>query len=159
MNGGELVAAQAGDELTGRESLAHAVGDGDQHLVAGAVAADVVDFLEAVEIDDDQREAGAAAVGARDVLVETVGEARAVRQACEGIVQRHVAQLAERIAAGLIVNQVAGQAGADDQQADDGDGQGQGFHGGRIGVAGRDIEGMNVDGRHAGEMQADDRQD
>ncbi len=63
------------------------------------------------------------------------------------------------IDARLVVYKIGGQAGADDQQADDGDSHCQGLHGGRVGVAGNDVKGMDVEGGHAGEVQADDRQD
>ncbi len=123
------------------------------------MAADVVDFLETIQVDYDQRKAGAALIGARDFLGQALLETGPVGQAGEGIVQGHVAQLAEAVVARLVVDQVAGQACADDQQADDGDSQRQGLHGRRIGIGGRHLQSVDMEGRHAGEVQADDRQD
>ncbi len=51
----ELVAAEAGDEILGTQHLAQAVGDRAQELVAAGMAERVVDLLELVEIDEQQR--------------------------------------------------------------------------------------------------------
>jgi hypothetical protein len=51
------------------------------------VPADVVDVLEAVEIDGDERERLAGAAGAPECLLDAVVEQRAVRKAGEGIAQ------------------------------------------------------------------------
>jgi len=53
---GEFVAAQAGDEVIGTQLLIQPVGHDAQHLVADLVALRVVDVLEAVEIDEQQRD-------------------------------------------------------------------------------------------------------
>ena len=56
---GELVAAEAGDEVVPGEA-GEPVGHTDQHLVAGGVPVPVVDLLEVVEVEHhgDQRLAG-----------------------------------------------------------------------------------------------------
>ena len=58
-----------------------------QELVAGHVAEAVVDDLEAVEVEEEDGEVIVRApLGARDGLVEPVGEQGAVGQAGQGVV-------------------------------------------------------------------------
>ena len=52
----ELVTAVAGDECSFSGGILQAARDVDQHPVAGGVPVSVVDPLEAVEIDEDQRD-------------------------------------------------------------------------------------------------------
>ena len=52
----ELVAAEAGDQLVAAHHRAQPVGDLDQQLVAGRMAVNVVDRLEAVEVDAQHRD-------------------------------------------------------------------------------------------------------
>jgi hypothetical protein len=52
---GELVAAEAGDGVAPAHALEQALADGGQELVAGLVAERVVDRLEPVEVDVEQR--------------------------------------------------------------------------------------------------------
>ena len=54
----------------------------------------VVDGLEVIEVEHEQRSAVAIAVDMGDVALELCLEAAAVEQACERVVVRHVAQLA-----------------------------------------------------------------
>lgn len=60
---GELVAAEAGGLGTGRQGELEPLGDLQQQPVAREVAEGVVDGAEAVEVDQDQRGAGADALG------------------------------------------------------------------------------------------------
>ena len=63
----------------------------DQHGVAGGVAERVVDLLEAIEIDVEQRDAAAVVVGRpRRARSSTLVEIAAVGQAGQRIVQRGV---------------------------------------------------------------------
>ena len=87
-----------------------------QRLVAGAVAAQVVDLLEAVEVDADHRDVPAVLGGVPDLAVEMIGEAGAVGQAGQRVVQRHVLQLLEALRARMLVDEVARDAGADHEQ-------------------------------------------
>ncbi|CAB4835941.1 unannotated protein [freshwater metagenome] len=50
-----FVARQASHDGVGRHCVDEAAGHGDQHLIAGGVAQRVVDVLEAVEVDEEQR--------------------------------------------------------------------------------------------------------
>ena len=88
----ELVAAEAGHRVAGADRVAQPVGDLDQQLVAGGVAEAVVDLLEAVEVQEQDRHVvGAAAAVQR--LLEPLPEQRAVGQLGEAVVVRLVDQL------------------------------------------------------------------
>ena len=76
---------------SGRSSRGQALGDGDQQLVAGAVAERVVDDLEVVDVGEQHREA---------VLAR--GGARAPRPAARSK-QRAVGQAGQRVVVGLVV--------------------------------------------------------
>ncbi len=52
---GELVAADAGDGIGLAKLLAQVARHLDEHVVAGTVAEDVVDLLEAVDVEEDDR--------------------------------------------------------------------------------------------------------
>lgn len=60
---GELVAAEPGRLGAAREGVPQPVGDLEQQAVADEVAEGVVDGAEAVQVDEDQRRAGADALG------------------------------------------------------------------------------------------------
>ena len=62
----------------------------EQHLVAGGVAERVVDELEAVDVEHEDRDVDALALPAGQRLREPVERERAVRQARERVVQRGV---------------------------------------------------------------------
>jgi hypothetical protein len=68
--GGEFVPAEARGNGVLRQCLADHVGGGAEQIVAGEVAMDVVDRLEAVEIDDQHRNGAAALVGQSELLVD-----------------------------------------------------------------------------------------
>ena len=88
----ELVAAEAGDGVRRPDGRLQPPGDGDQQPVSHLVAERVVDELEAVEVEEQDRRGGGrvGALGAADRLVEPVEEQHAVRQAGERVVQRVV---------------------------------------------------------------------
>ena len=87
----ELVAAQARHGVRGAHDLGQARADLDQQLVAGLVAERVVDRLEAVDVEQQHRDAEAEALGAAEGVLDAVEEQRAVGQAGERVVQRLVA--------------------------------------------------------------------
>ena len=64
-----------------------------QELVAGAVPERVVDVLEPVEIEEQQRGERAVALGARQRQLEAIAEEEPVRQAGQGVVRRLVRDL------------------------------------------------------------------
>ena len=51
----ELVAAETGDHIAGAGGFLQPAGDLDQHLVADQVSEVIVDLLEPVEVDEQQR--------------------------------------------------------------------------------------------------------
>ena len=63
-----------------RTQLAQPLGDVDQHRVTGGVAEPVVDRLEAVEVDEQQRDAGAAPARHLQRVLDPVEEQAAVGQ-------------------------------------------------------------------------------
>ncbi len=76
----ELVAAEAGEQRLGRRVAAQALGDAAQQQVADVVAEGVVDVLEVVEVEEQQR--------LRLVLLQALFEAREQLGAVGGAGQR-----------------------------------------------------------------------
>ena len=60
---GELVAAEAAHQVAVAHGAAQPAGERLQHAVADGVAERVVDHLEAVEVEEEHRQAGAAQAG------------------------------------------------------------------------------------------------
>ena len=79
----ELVTADAGDRVRFPDDRFEAPREGLQHDVARPVPADVVDVLEPVQVDGDQREGLARTAGAPDRLLDAVVEQHAVRKVRE----------------------------------------------------------------------------
>ena len=95
----ELVAAEARGGVAGADARVQALGDLEQHLVAGGVAEAVVDRLEVVEVDEDDGQARALAAGARDGVAHALDEQRAVGEVGDGVVEGLVGELLlERLA-------------------------------------------------------------
>jgi hypothetical protein len=74
----ELVAAQSGDGVHAAQQPAHARRDTLQHVIAGLMSERVVDLLEPVEIQQQQRERGVRAAGDPQRLRQTVLEQQPV---------------------------------------------------------------------------------
>jgi hypothetical protein len=104
---GELVAADARDHVAGSHAAAQSFGEDEQELVAGGVAAAVVDALEVVEVDEEHAHRAAAAQHPVGDLLE----------------QRAVGQPGERVAEDLVLVQAPGgqvrEARAQDERAVD----------------------------------------
>ena len=83
----ELVAAEAGDRVAVAHHLPETLGDRDEQLVAYLVAEVVVDRLEAVQVDEEQRDDTLAAVQARERLACAVHQQQPVGQLGERVVQ------------------------------------------------------------------------
>ena len=81
----ELVTPDARDRVDAPDDGLQPLGDHAQDGVAGLVAAHVVDALEPVDVDDEQRERLGRPLGARERLLDPVVEQRAVRQAGERV--------------------------------------------------------------------------
>ena len=84
---GELVAAEPRHHLLVVQQGADARGKGLQSLVAGGVSEQIVDLLEAVEIEAEDAEALARREGS-DFLIDARVEIGAVRQAGQRVVMR-----------------------------------------------------------------------
>src|SRR5690606_13601368 len=82
----ELVAAEAGDDVVAAYGPANLPRSGLQQLVAGGMAAGVVDILELVEIDEEQRAVALPGGTRLDLRLELRDEAMAVEQAGQRIV-------------------------------------------------------------------------
>jgi hypothetical protein len=86
----ELVASETRCEIAGPDTCAHALGDGDEELVAGAVPECVVDRLEVVEIDEqDGRRVRMRVQRSGNALCEE----RAVGEPGQRVMERAVPQL------------------------------------------------------------------
>ena len=80
---GEFVTTEAGDVLL-RKRLAESRPDADQHLVARLVAEAVVDLLEAVEVEHEQRARGCLAeVGQRLLRISSWRRRRLIKPVSE----------------------------------------------------------------------------
>src|SRR4051812_31469403 len=100
---GELVAAEARGRVAGADARGEALADLEQDLVAGGVAEAVVDRLEVVEVDEDDRQADVVAAGAGDAVAHALGEQRAVREAGDRVVEGLMGELLlERLALGHV---------------------------------------------------------
>ena len=84
----ELVAAQPCDQVVGVQRGIQALRDLHQQPVADVMAERVVDRLEAVQVDEDQRRLAAAGVQAVEALLEVARDEAAVGQAGEGVAHR-----------------------------------------------------------------------
>ena len=91
----ELVAADAAGDVRRPDDVEDPVGGLGQHRVAGEMADPVVDRLEVVEVEHDEREGAAVAVGAGDLARERLVEVAAVVQPGESVEIRELARLAE----------------------------------------------------------------
>ena len=89
----ELVAAQPRGQVAAPDRRSQALGDRAQQLVARPVAERVVDHLEAVQVQQQQRQAALAAAGGRDRLLDVRRQVGAVRQAGQRVLERLDAQL------------------------------------------------------------------
>ena len=114
---GEGVAAEMRERVERADGAREALRDLDEHAVAEIVAQDLVDLVEAVEVEEDEREAAAV-----DGAVELVAQGAAVRQAGERVVQLEVAALGElRVERGDLGDDAAQRDGPAAAVALDGD--------------------------------------
>ena len=81
----ELVSADAGNGVARANDRLEALRERAEHGVARAVPPDVVHLLEAVEVDDDERELLVGALSRPESLLDPVLEQCPVRQACERV--------------------------------------------------------------------------
>ena len=112
---GELVAAQARREVARLQRAAQAPGDGLQQLVADRMAERVVDRLEVVEVEEEDR---VVAPARGEQLAELVEEQRAVGQAGQRVVvglvleaALQLAQLGDEVLQPVVLQRHAGVVG------------------------------------------------
>jgi len=89
----ELVPAKASHCVAFSHDLLEPARDLRQQLVAGIVAETVVHLLEAVEVDEEDGDELAGALGACESLVEPITEQGSIRQAGQVVVERLMRQL------------------------------------------------------------------
>lgn len=93
----ELLAAHAPDHVVRAHGGAEHLGDRPRHLVARAVTVRVVDPLEVVDVDQEQRQLTTATVGPRRLAFRLIEEMPAVGEFGQRIRRRENLQLAGRL--------------------------------------------------------------
>jgi hypothetical protein len=102
---GELVARKAADDGVLAQAACETLAQNLQGTVAGSVAEGVVDFLEPVQVQIEQRERTLTAARARDRLLQQMLKLHAIRHLGQRVVSRQVADPALRT---LALGDVAG---------------------------------------------------
>ena len=77
---GEFVAAKARHSVRLAQRSSQPYRGLLQHAIAGMMAKRVVDFLEAIEVDDEERHRVIVSSRREDALLQTIVEQRAIRQ-------------------------------------------------------------------------------
>src|SRR5204863_1052128 len=90
---GELLAADAGEAVHRPDQVAGDVAKAAEDVVPGAVAVAVVDALEVVEVEEDERDGQARATLAIDLLLEGLEQEAPVVEPCERVADRLVEPL------------------------------------------------------------------
>lgn len=83
--GAELLAAEACHQIVGAQHAFRGLGDGDEDLVAGIMAERVVDALEMVDIEHDDRERLLLAARASDLGADYFGQPAAIAEPGERV--------------------------------------------------------------------------
>ncbi len=86
------------EHVVGADQALQRCGELAQHLVGGLVADRVVDELEVVDVEEQDRELGALALGAGEHLLDVLVEQAAVRQSGEPVLVGQRADLLVRLA-------------------------------------------------------------
>ena len=92
---GELVAPDPTRDVDRAGGVAHALGGLGQHAVAGEVPDAVVDQLEVVEVEDDQREVAPVPLRPEDLAPQGLVEVALVEETRQGVRLGELARLAE----------------------------------------------------------------
>ena len=90
---GELLAAVAREQLLATDAAEQPARHLAQHVVAGEVAVLVVDRLEVIDVEHQQRQRPAVARAARDLALEELEEVALVVGAGQGVHDRHLVDL------------------------------------------------------------------
>ena len=83
----ELVAGEPGERVARADQSREPVRDRYQQLIADLMAVDVVDLLEPVEVDEQNRRGRAHTFGALGDVVDSFLQEQPVREPCQGVVQ------------------------------------------------------------------------
>jgi hypothetical protein len=94
----ELVAAEARHKVFGTQHLAQPIGHGTQQFVARGVSQRIVDLLELIEIDEQQRGQPRGALRDRQQPFHFVAEVDPVRQRRQFVIARQMADPGFRVA-------------------------------------------------------------
>ena len=117
------------------------------------MAAQIIDFLEAVEIDADDGDMTTVRLGPRKLAAQMVCKAGTVRQTGQSIAERHLPQLLNHILRRLGINKIARNTRADDDETDARDRKGHcGRHAG-VGQRGAGCKRRDGQRRHAREVE------
>jgi len=90
---GELLAAVAREHVLGADQLLDVLGELHQHLVAGEVAVGVVDLLEVIDVEQDQRQRGPVPRGERELDADAILEVLLVEDLRQPVAERGVVHL------------------------------------------------------------------
>ena len=90
----ELVTAESTDEIAGPDRRAQALADDAEHLVAGRVTVPVVDILEAIQIEEHDRQHRARTTGPFESPAELYQRRLPIGDARQGVMSRLVGQQA-----------------------------------------------------------------
>ena len=87
---GELVASEPGRDVAGAQALLNAAAELGEDPVADVVAPAVVDALEVVDVDEQQRSPLLRLLADRNHVLQLLVEEGAVREVRQGVVERHL---------------------------------------------------------------------
>ena len=110
---GELIAADAGEGVGLAEAGFEALGNLAEEGIADAVAEAVIDQLEAVEVDIEERDFAVLAAALGEAVREAIGEQAAIGQAGEVVDERSVLQASFGVASGAIAALQFGEHGVE----------------------------------------------
>lgn len=83
----ELIPADSGNDVRFPKGVSEAMGQGDQHEVAGLVTETVVDWFEAVQVDDEKGKPLFFPVGQQDKLFQVLIQEPSVGKTGEGVLE------------------------------------------------------------------------
>lgn len=155
LHGAKFVAADAGYELAVVKQVIQALAEDLQGSVAGVVSTQIVDFLEPVQVDSEYADLATGICSVGELPDNLVVEADPVRQTGQRIVQGEVPKALNGLQVGVGIDELAGDAGCDDDQADAGNGDGHGVERGLIEQGAAGLHRNDGEGGHAGKVQAD----
>ena len=119
--------------------------------------AQVIDFLEPVQINTNQRHLNVLRLCEIDFVVKPAVETHPVGQPGQAVGYGHLTQLLIGIGPYTGINQIAGHARPDDQEPDTGNGKGQRLNGAVHRLDKRNAQWFKLESCHAGKVQENNR--